>query len=352
MDRQVAGRDPAVADLLEKFVCVRIVQANGMDLSLFQFDYNLTWAVVFLNADRTVYGRYGSRSSHDPNKDMSIESFRKAMEGALELHAGYPANKASLGGKTGPKPRHPTPEGYPTLKKFYTPVITPGKPDSCMHCHQITNNEFRFYRGARQPIPDETLFDYPMPDTLGLSLDRNERATVSAVAAGSSAEKDGFKAGDQILSLEGQPLVSIADVQWVLTQAKKATRLKAEVKRGVAAQSLTLSLPAGWRRKGDISWRGSNEIISPIPDESEDLPADEKKKLGLAAAATAIRVKWAGRGFQRDDVIVEADGKRTWTASELLAYVAQQRMPGDKLSLTVLRAGKEQKLQLTLEFKE
>ncbi len=341
-----------MADLLEKFVCVRLVQANGMDLSLFQFDYNLTWAVLFLNADRTIYGRFGTRSTHDPNKDLSLDGFRKAMEGALALHQGYPSNKASLAGKTGPKPRHPAPEGYPTLKKFYTPAVTPGKPDSCLHCHQITNNEFRFYRGASQSIPDDVLFDYPMPDNLGLSLDPAEKATVKAVAPGSSAEKDGFKAGDGILALEGQPILSIADAQWVLTHAKQARSIKAEVSRGGEKRSMTLSLPAGWRRKGDISWRGSNEIFSPLPDDSQDLDADERKKLGLAAGATAIRVRWAGKGFQKDDLIVEVDGQRTWTASDVLAYVAQKRLPGDTIAVAVLRAGKEARLQLKLEFKQ
>lgn len=342
-----------MAGLLQKFVCVRVVQANGMDLSLFQFDYNLTWAVLFLNPDRTVYGRYGTRSSHDPLKDLSIAGLKKAMEAALELHKGYPGNRAALAGKTGPKPRHPTPEGYPTLKRFYTPTVTPGKPDSCMHCHQITNNEFRFYRGARQPIPDDVLFDYPMPDNLGLRLDPDEAATVKSVAPGSSAEKDGFKEGDAIVTLEAQPLVSIADVQWVLTQARQAKSLKAEVRRAGGTKSLALSLPAGWRRRGDISWRGSNEIFAPLPDESEDLDPDGRKKLGLSPGTLAVRVKWAARGFQKDDVIVEVDGRRAGlTCSDVLAYVAQKKMPGEKLAVTVLRSGGEVELQIDLIYKE
>ena len=61
-DEQLVRRDPKVADLMDRFVCVRLVQANAMDLTLFQFDYDLTFAAFFLNADRTIYGRYGSRS--------------------------------------------------------------------------------------------------------------------------------------------------------------------------------------------------------------------------------------------------------------------------------------------------
>ena len=47
---------------MDKFVCVRVVKANQMDLTLMQFDYDLTFAVMFMNADKTVYGRFGSRS--------------------------------------------------------------------------------------------------------------------------------------------------------------------------------------------------------------------------------------------------------------------------------------------------
>lgn len=347
----MAGRDPKVENLLDQFVTVRYVQANGLDLSLFQFDYNLTWAVLFLNADRTIYGRYGSRSTHDPARDISLEGFVKAMEGALELHKGYPGNKASLAGKAGPRPRHPTPEGYPTLKKYYTPTVTPGKPDTCLHCHQITNNEYRFYKDAKAPIPDDVLWAYPMPDVLGLELDVRERATVRAVAPGSPAAKDGFQAGDVIATLEGQPMISIADVQWVLEQARTAAKLKAQVRRGGATQTLSLSLPSGWRRKGDFSWRASTEIISPLPDESEDLSADERKPLGLSPAAVAIRVKWPVRGFQKDDVIVEIDGRRSgMTCSEFLAYASQKKAPGEKIAVAVLRGGRELKLQIEARY--
>ena len=86
-DEQVVRRDPRVADLMDKFVCVRMVQGNGMDLTLFQFDYDLTFAAFFMNSDRTIYGRFGSRSDHDnAEKDISIEGFRQAMLAALDLH--------------------------------------------------------------------------------------------------------------------------------------------------------------------------------------------------------------------------------------------------------------------------
>src|SRR6476646_8670625 len=94
-DEQVVRRDSQVADLMDQFVCVRIVQANGMDLSLFQFDFDLTFVAFFMNADTTIYGRFGSRSDRkEAAKEITLEGLRKALSGALDLHKGYPGNSA------------------------------------------------------------------------------------------------------------------------------------------------------------------------------------------------------------------------------------------------------------------
>src|SRR5262245_59008069 len=193
---------------MDKFVCVRLVQANGADLSLFQFDYDLTFAAFFMNADKTIYGRFGTRSDRkDAMKDMSMEGFRKALEGALELHKKYPANRTSLAGKRGSAPRFPVPEEYPSLKgKYSSKLDYEGKVvQSCIHCHQVRDAEFRFFRDDRKSIPDETLYAWPMPIVAGVSLDPKDKAKVASVTTGSAAERDGFKPGDEILSLEGQP---------------------------------------------------------------------------------------------------------------------------------------------------
>jgi hypothetical protein len=340
---------------LDKFVCVRVVQANNMDLATYQFDYGLTWSVVFLNADKTIYGRYGSRCQAQGSKDVTLEGFKKAAEGALELHKGYPGNKSSLAGKTGPKPHFPIPQAYPSLKT-YSAAVTPGEKrnnPTCMHCHEIEVGEYKLSREAKQPIPDTLLWAYPMPDTLGLTLDLSEKATVQSVAPGSSAEKDGWKPGHEIVTLEGQPILSIADVQWVLQHAKEGAKLRADVKGPDGAKTLSLTLTPEFRRRGEFWWRAAT-WGSFRPDMSgEVLSPEERKGLNLPDGATAIRIKYAGKGltahgFQRDDIIVEVDGQKTGldTFSKFLAFVAQKKMPGDSMAITVLRGGVEQKLRL------
>ena len=71
-----------------------------MDLQLFQFDYDQSFAAFIMNGDKTIYGRYGTRSHQTESEDdVSLEGFAAALEAGLEIHAGYPGNKSQLAGK-------------------------------------------------------------------------------------------------------------------------------------------------------------------------------------------------------------------------------------------------------------
>ena len=60
---------------------MRVVKANDLDLAQFQFDFGLTFAIVFMNADKTIYGRYGSRSSREnAESDVSVEGLAQTMK--------------------------------------------------------------------------------------------------------------------------------------------------------------------------------------------------------------------------------------------------------------------------------
>src|SRR3954464_6326266 len=59
MDAQIL-EEAALVPLLDQFVRVRVINANALDLSRFEFDYDLSLSTLFFNGDGTVYGRYGS----------------------------------------------------------------------------------------------------------------------------------------------------------------------------------------------------------------------------------------------------------------------------------------------------
>ncbi|MBI4583678.1 MAG: PDZ domain-containing protein [Planctomycetes bacterium] len=365
-DEQVASFDKRVQQLLERFVRVRIPQSNGLDLSLFQFDYDLSFYAFFLNADRTIYGRFGTRSTQeDKTGEVSIGAFREAMAEVLKLHEKYAEVKGSLKAKRGPAPRFVAPEEYPALKgKYKSTLDYQGKVvQSCIHCHQIRDSERLIHRSARQPIPDPVLYPWPLPEVFGLHLDPHRRAAVERVKKGSVAEKSGFREGDELVALEGQPLISIADVQWVLHGAGDGGELKASVRRGAEELALKIPLRPGWRKRSDISWRvttwelrrmGSGGLLL------EDLPAEDRRKAGLGEDRLALRVEHAGEygehavaknaGFRKGDIIIALDGRTgRLRETDFLAYSLQQKLPGDRLQLTVLRGGEKKELSFPLQ---
>jgi serine protease Do len=365
-DEQLVRRDPRVAGLMDRFVCVRVVQANAMELALFRFDYDLTFAAFFLNADRTIYGRYGSRSDRkDATKDMSMEGFRAALESALDLHKKYPSNKALLAGKQGGPTRFKSPEEFPSLAGKYKPTLDyEGKVvQSCMHCHQVHDAERRLFRDDRKPIPDNVLYPWPMPHTVGLKLDPREKATVTEVVPGSAADLGGFKTGDEIQTVERQPILSIADVQWVLHNASQPATLKAQVFRGRRQLDLTLDLGAGWRRQSDIGWRVTTWDLRRMAAGGlvlDELTAEERTNAKLSDKVLALRVKHVGQygehaaakraGFKEDDILVTVAGDSArLTENDLLARLVQTRMPGEKVAMTVLRAGERVELELPMQ---
>lgn len=366
LDAQVIAEDQAVQKLLDQFVCVRIVHANGMDLSLFQFDYDQSFAAFFLNADKTIYGRFGTRShQRESDQDVTVEGLARALEGALALHKQYPLNKAELAGKRGGDVTPKVPEEFPTLKGKYSSKLDyeGSAVKSCIHCHQVGEAIRLVNRRETEPMPEEVLYPYPNPKILGLVLDPKDKAKIREVASGSAAAKGGFKAGDELTHLSGQPLLSIADIQWVLHNAKHSDRLKAQVLRGGKKLNLELDLAEGWRAQGDISWRATSWDLRKLTTGGlllEPISAEERADAGLSKDSLALRIKHAGEygdhaaaknaGFRKGDILVELDGDSSpLTETELMAKLINSKRPGDKVPSVVLREGKRIALNLPIQ---
>jgi serine protease Do len=358
IDARVLMQNLELGSLLDQFVCVRVINANALDLSLFQFDYDLSFSTIFFNGDGTVYGRYGSWQHQVNSKDDTIGGFRRALEGALALHRGYPANKPALAGKQGVPLPFKDPLEIPELAGKYTRNLDwEGKVvQSCVHCHQVGDAIRSYYRNQKQVIPTEWIYPWPAPQTIGLTLAPDQAARVQSVTAGSPAAKAGLQPGDDIVSLAGQPLVSMAEVSWVLHRAPEAGSLRAVVKRAGADWPLLIELPSGWRLKSDISRRVSAWPMRAMALGGlwlEDLSDEQRIQRGLGKETMALFVKHAGEygehaaakkaGFQKDDVIVELDGQASRVSeSELLGRLLLKHQPGVQVKAAVLR-GTERK---------
>ncbi|MCD0461444.1 Trx7/PDZ domain-containing (seleno)protein [Roseiconus lacunae] len=354
LDDELVDNDPVIRPLLEQFICVRQVGTNGLDLDTFQYDTDQSWALFFLNADKTIYGRFGTRSHRTEwYGDVSLTGLAKALKGALDLHHDLDRYEKSLQGKRGQPMEVASPEKYPSLKDRYTDSLDyeGDVVKSCIHCHQIGDAQREYYWHQGKPIPDKVLWPYPHPKSIGLVMDPNEMATVKEVEADSIAAATGLKSGDQIKRFDRQPLLSIADIQWVLHNLDSdGQSVPLLIQRDGANLNLTMNLPSGWRKAGDLSWRvstwglrrigGGGMVIEDSHDDG--LLITRVGKYGKHGTARRV-------GIREGDLLLSYDGKRFDREQDLLTYVVTEKHAGDQVDVKVRREGKELTFKLPIQ---
>ncbi|MCA9194502.1 MAG: PDZ domain-containing protein [Planctomycetales bacterium] len=369
LDEQVVENNPQLRKQLSQFVCVRVVHTNGMDMSQFQFDYDQSWAAFFLHADGTVLGRYGTRSHQtESSEDVSLDGFIASMNKAVQLFKRYPEVKEVLQAKLGtPKPfAHP--EDLPSLKstgRFASSLnYGPEVARSCIHCHQVGDAWHELFWNKPEPMPIELIYQYPHPKILGLIVDPGTATGVREVTPDSWAADAGFRSGDEIVSMQNQPLVSLADMQWVLHQASNdAQTIPVMVSRNGQPLTLQLKIPQSWKETGDISWRVSSWPFRRMVFGGlrlRSLSTEETRALNGLSAGVGLKVQHVGQfnehatakraGFKVDDVITGVDGlSNPFTESQLFAHLLQCKKPGDQVTFEVLRDGKPRQISIPIQ---
>lgn len=166
--------------------------------------------------------------------------------------------------KKGPKPDFASPELFPSLKTKYTSKLDyEGKVvQSCIHCHQVGEAIRENLRLGKSKISEEVLFPHPHPKSIGLVFHPDTLGTLIEVKDKSFGDNSGFKKGDVVRTMNGQAIISIADVQWVLNSIPAlGGKIPVEVLRNNQNVNLELCLPEAWRRLDDISWRSSSWML-------------------------------------------------------------------------------------------
>ena len=326
---------------------------NEIDLEQFQFDYDQTWAALFLHSDGTVFARYGSRTAEGPMAVNSMSGLQTTMKRVLNAHEGYPENRERYVAKRGPRRQYRWPKEIPspTIKK----VIgnNAGKSKSCVHCHNVYDGLHEVLQQENRYDPDK-LWKYPLPQNLGMTVAATTENRVAAVAVGSAAAKAGLLAGDIIQALNGQAILSLADIQFVLHHLPDAATLEVEAKRDDVTREFSVDLKPGWRRT-DNSWRVSMYGMPPRPRLwVQALSSDRKSALGITVDKMAIEVRGVfgkavrNSGLKKGDVVVQS-GEHAGHVSEG-EFHSDIRLnyyrPGSVLDLKVLRNGETEEISV------
>ena len=316
------------------FVCLRVTSMLDVDINLFKFDWDQTWAGFFMNAQGAIYARYGVRKEHDGEKTVSIAGLLDTMRKALEIHKKEAA-------KSPPAWKPMTIQDLGSYKK------DPQAPKGCAHCHHAwtytRKNEMDLGTWKR-----DKLWVFPLADNLGITLDTDQNTLVNAVT-GAAAKAD-VKVGDRVKAVNGQRVLTPADISWILQNVDKGT-VKLDLDRDGSPATASIPVSGVEWRKRDLSWRESVNVLSPQTGFwAPDAKPDERQKLGLAPDAIALKVRLVNNpgpakaaGLMVDDVIVAVDGKtKGMSYNEFTQHVWMDKNPGSVLQFVVLRKGSQQ----------
>lgn len=318
---------------------MRLTRIDSLDLNLFEFDYDLTFMVFFLNAEEKVYARYGGRDAENPDHRQSLAGLRYTMESVLRTHEGAEKTFA---------PR--TQEG----PRFIREGFGERRGGRCLHCHQVKEMLNTDPRKTGQSSRD-LAWRYPLPDNLGLHLDVDRGNVIKDVTDKSPAAGAGLKSGDVVQRLNGVPIHSFADAQFALDRAPGTGAIEIVWQRGREVLKDKLPLAEGWR-KTDITWRPSMQRLVPSARlYGADLADEEKKALGLPAKQLAFRQQNSvpsqaqAAGVRGGDIILGVDGKALeMDVIGFLRYVNRSYLVGDSVTINLLRAGKRLDLKMAL----
>ena len=202
----------------------------------------------------------------------------------------------------------------------------------------------------------EMVYTYPSSSNVGLRIDADAQNVVESVATNSPADKAGVQGGDIIQSVDGQRILTFADLTRVLELTADDAGLSIKFRRGDQMVDATLRLVKGWRRNADVSWRSSVEVVGPNGGFwGAKASPRQRRQLGVDSDDLALRVtfiwgKWTWQaGIKNGDVVVAIDGKQTdMNVRQIHAHLQLNRDWGDTVPLVVRRGGKGVTLTMRL----
>ena len=124
---------------------------KGVNLDVFRFDYDLTFAALLMHPDGTIYHTYGGRDATDPSSHHSVASFVRTLEETRKEHEEHRA-----------APRKHRKRTVEQLRER----VGHKEPD-CYHCHMVHDYETAYLQQKRRWKRD-LAWIYPDPIQAGL----------------------------------------------------------------------------------------------------------------------------------------------------------------------------------------
>lgn len=209
---------------------------NEVDIANLQFDYDLVFAVMFMNGNGRIYSRYGGRTPWNSESRVSLAGLQYTMRRVLENHV------PTLRPKT------------PPARSILAHQLRSSR-RSCMHCHEVWEG---LRRRAKQQgeFDPRSLFVYPRPENIGLTLDIDAGNVVKRVKRDSACDRAGIGPGDKINQIGDHSIYSQADISWALHNAPDEGRIPMQYTRKGTTAAVTLQLDQNWKET-KLSWRAS-----------------------------------------------------------------------------------------------
>jgi hypothetical protein len=350
-DQDVLDGGTDLDPLLKQFVCVRVTNAEHILLNIFPLegfqDLDLSWWGYFLSPQGQTYAVFGGKDHVSDSTRISTAALANTMRRVLEHHYHPEREKWNIDG--------PTPDLTPYRQAYQLPGTKswakqyPQK-EGCMHCHQVAEV-------LRQPAIDAGTFDkhrdtqvWPLPENVGITLDRDHGLVVKDVEADSAAARAGIQAGDMLVAAGGRKLFGQADFRGVLHRGpQSAGEIEVYWLRRREVRHGKIAVKEGWRRT-ILDWRmsiaegnvGAGPGFFPLR-----LSNEQRRASGIADDAKAVRVYMGPNtrggareaGLKNDDVIVAVNGERlTADGRAFLVWFRMNFDPGDDVTLTALDA--------------
>ena len=361
-DQDVLDGGTDLDPLLKQFVTLRLTNAEHIVLNIFPLegyqDLDLSWWGYFLSPEGQVYAVFGGKDHVSDSTRISTAALANTMQRVLEHHYHPQREEWDI---DGPKPK---------LTPYQQAFLLPGtkswakkypQKEGCMHCHQVAE-------ALRQPAIDAGTFDklrdtqvWPLPENVGITLDRDHGLLVKNVEAGSPAAQAGLQAGDILAAAGERKLFGQADFRGVLHRGPKGDgEIEVHWLRDGELRHGLLHVQDGWR-KTILDWRmsvaegniGAGPGFFPLR-----VSPEQRRASGLTADDKAVRA-YIGKdsksparkaGLKNDDIVVAINNQPI--PAEGRAFLVWFRMnhdPGDEVTLTVANAaGKRREVSYSL----